>query len=161
MATKSMARPTGKLGVFLAGSGVGAAAEYLLDPERGRRRRHVLRDQAIAKLRHGSREAERRAHDVAHKARGVVAEATPPGRDSSELNDPTLAAKVESELFRPADAPKGSININVEKGVVYLRGQVESQEQMDGLLARTRDVDGVTQVENLLHLPGSPPPHKI
>jgi hypothetical protein len=142
------------MGVFLAGSGAGAASEYLLDPEQGKRRRHQLRDQTLAKLRRGSREAERLAYDVAHRAQGAVAEATPSGRDPSELNDPALAAKVESELFRPADTPKGSINLNVEHGVVYLRGEVESREQLESLLTRARAVDGVKEVESLLHLPG-------
>lgn len=89
---------------------------------------------------------------------GVAADATPPGRDSSELNDPALAAKVESELFRPADAPKDTVDVNVEDGVVYLRGEVPSREQLEDLIARAQAVDGVVRAEGLLHLPGEPAP---
>lgn len=147
MATKRRA-----LLAFGAGAALGAAGEYMLDPGAGRRRRHMARDRTMAKLRRASREAERRAHRAADMAQGLAAEATPPGRDSSELNDPALAAKVESELFRPADAPKGSVDVNVEEHVVFLRGEVERGEQVEELVARARRIDGVAAVENRLHV---------
>jgi osmotically-inducible protein OsmY len=156
-----MSNGRGRLANFAAGALAGAAAEHLFDPDNGRRRRHMIRDQAMAKLRRGSREAEERAHYVTNKARGAVAEAVPVGHhDPSLLNDPALTAKVESELFRPADAPKGSVDVNVEYGVLYLRGEVESQERMDELVARAERIDGITEVEPLLHLPGEPPKMK-
>ena len=43
-------------------------------------------------------------------------------------------------------------------GVVQLRGEVESQELIDDLVARARSVQGVVRVENLLHVPGTPAP---
>jgi BON domain len=149
---------TGTLAAFFAGTGAGAAAEYLLDPHDGRRRRHQVRDQAAAKLRRRSREAGRKAHYMAGKARGVAAHAVPHESEGHELNDPALAAKVESELFRPANAPKGSVDVNVVGGVVYLRGALPSREQINELIHRARKVDGVQGVESLLHLPGEPAP---
>jgi osmotically-inducible protein OsmY len=65
---------------------------------------------------------------------------------------------VETELFRPADVPKGQINVNVENGVVVLRGEVDSWDMVDDLVGRAREVQGVRDVENLLHLPGQPAP---
>jgi osmotically-inducible protein OsmY len=56
--------------------------------------------------------------------------------------------------------PKGQINVNAERGVVVLRGQVERPELLEALEARVRNVKGVRAVENLLHLPGSPPPQR-
>jgi hypothetical protein len=73
-------------------------------------------------------------------------------------NDPTLARKVESELFRDGNVQKGSIDVNAQHGRVQLRGVAESQELIDDLVQRTRNVDGVRDVENLLHLPGSSAP---
>jgi len=140
--------------VFLAGSGAGAAAAYLLDPQQGKRRRHVIRDWTLARLRRRTREAGKKSRYMADKAQSVVAEAPVPGRDSSELNDPALAAKVESELFRPEGAPKGSVDVNVEDRVVYLRGEVADRSQLEELIARAQAVDGVARAENLLHLPG-------
>lgn len=150
----------GRLATFAAGTSAGVAAEYLLDPEQGKRRRHMVRDRAISMLRRGSRETERQARYMAGKAQGTVAEATPPGRDSSELNDPALEAKVESELFRPAGAPKDSVSVNVENGVVFLRGEVDSCQMLDEVLGEARAIDGVSRVESLLHLPGEPAPRK-
>jgi hypothetical protein len=141
----------------LAAFGAGAAVEYLLDPADGRRRRQMILDMASARLRGSSREAERRARYAAGKATGVVAEATPPGRDSSELNDPALARKVESELFRPPDAPKGAVDVNVEAGVVVLRGALDSEERIEELVKRAEGIDGVAKVRSELYLGGEQP----
>jgi hypothetical protein len=74
------------------------------------------------------------------------------------MDDVTLANKVETELFRPADAPKGSVNVNVVDGVVYLRGEVKRPEQINELEQRTRQIPEVRDVENLLHLRKTPAP---
>ncbi len=79
-------------------------------------------------------------------------------RPAHDYDDQTLKAKVETELFRAADAPKGQVAVNAQHGVVQLRGEVGSPELIDELVARARAVQGVREVENLLHLPGSPAP---
>jgi osmotically-inducible protein OsmY len=156
-----MARGRGRLAAFAVGAGAGAAAEYLLDPNNGRRRRHVIRDKARSRVRRAEREARERAHYMANKAKGVVAEVSPVGHhDPSQLNDPALAAKAESELFRPQDAPKGSVNLNVEYRVLYLRGEVENLVRMEDLVERAERIEGIDKVESLLHLPGEPPKMK-
>jgi osmotically-inducible protein OsmY len=71
-----------------------------------------------------------------------------------EYDDVTLAHKVETELFRDADVPKGQINVNAQDGVVQLRGEIPDQEMIDDLVERTRNIQGVRDVENLLHPPG-------
>lgn len=75
--------------------------------------------------------------------------------DPEPLNDPTLARKVESEIFRSAEAPKGRVDVNAENGVVYLRGEVDDEAAIEALVAATRDVEGVERVESLLHTPGT------
>jgi osmotically-inducible protein OsmY len=77
-----------------------------------------------------------------------------------DLNDPALARKVESEIFRPADAPKSDVSVNVEYGVVFLRGQVRDDAQAKALEKAARSVKGVKDVQNLLHAPGEPAPAK-
>jgi len=72
-------------------------------------------------------------------------------RDPGDLNDPALARKVESEIFSGDDVPKDSINVNAENGVVYLRGEAGSQEQVEQLGKAARAVGGVREVKNLLH----------
>ena len=150
-----------KAPVFVAGA-VGAAGAYFFDPDTGNRRRAVARDRVTAFFRQRGRDASRFARTGAQQAKGraegAVAEATPsPPKD---LNDPALENKVQSEIFRAADAPKGEVNVNVENGVVYLRGQVDSAEQIEKLVDATHAVEGVRGVENLLHTPGESPPTK-
>ena len=78
----------------------------------------------------------------------------------SQYDDVTLARKVETEIFRDADAPKGDVVVNAEHGVVFLRGQVKDSGQIKELEEAARSVDGVKGVETLLHTPGTPAPMK-
>jgi BON domain len=75
------------------------------------------------------------------------------------LDDVTLTRKVETEIFRDRDAPKGRVSVNTENGVVYLRGELEP-EQIRHLVDAAGRVDGVQRVESLLHPPGTPAPHR-
>jgi osmotically-inducible protein OsmY len=146
---------------FVAGAAAGAAGAYFLDPESGRRRRNQARDQGAAKAREAAGEASRRASYAAGKAQGAVANVTPtpPGEGKlSDVDDAALAHKVETEIFRPSDAPKGSVNVNAQDGVVYLRGEIADQGWIDRLVSDASKVDGVRRVENLLHRPGETAP---
>jgi osmotically-inducible protein OsmY len=109
---------------------------------------------AISWLAKNKDTAKAYADRYAGKAKG----AAPGGREPAEerLNDPALARKVESEIFRDDALPKGSISVNAEYGVIYFRGEVPSQDVMEELTKRARGVDGVRAVENLTHLPGEP-----
>jgi osmotically-inducible protein OsmY len=60
---------------------------------------------------------------------------------------------VKSEIFEPAEAPKASVKVNVENGVVYLRGEVKRPDEIRKLVKGAGAVDGVRGVENLLHTP--------
>lgn len=141
----------------VAGVAAGAAGAYFLDPEQGSRRRHIARDKATSLFRRGAGEAQRKARYAGGKAAGKVQQATPSARDPKrDLNDPALARKVESEIFRGDDAPKGKVVVNVEEGVVYLRGEVDSPGQAGALAQAARRVDGVEDVQSLLHLPSEP-----
>jgi osmotically-inducible protein OsmY len=128
---------------FLAGAAVGAAAAYFLDPQGGARRRHETRDKTLSTV----------------KSRGAVHSVAPsmPGQGEAP-DDVTLARKVETEIFRSADAPKGAVSVNAENGVVFLRGVVEDRDWIERLGSEAKQVDGVKEVRNLLHLPGTDAP---
>jgi hypothetical protein len=79
-------------------------------------------------------------------------------RSPKPVDDVTLAQQVQSELFREESAPKGQISVNAANGVVQLRGEVEQPELIGELVQRARSVQGVRDVENLLHLPGQEAP---
>ena len=126
----------------------------LLDPDSGRRRRHLARDRALSLIRHGAdrtrREAEYRTGQVEGKLEAVKSKTAP---EKPAPNDHALAERVTSEIFRPEDAPKGSVNISVENGIVYLRGEVKRPDEIRKLVKDAGAVDGVRGVENLLHAP--------
>jgi osmotically-inducible protein OsmY len=141
----------------MLGAIVGAAAQYFLDPLGGSRRRSVATDKAGKYARQAGSEAASKAEYAAGVAKGAAVEAakaaSPGGTGSDELNDPALARKVESEIFRAADAPKGEVDVNVENHVVYLRGQVDA-ETADRLVSEAEKVEGVERVESLLETAG-------
>jgi gas vesicle protein len=63
-------------GGTLAGLVTGAALMYLLDPERGRRRRAVARDKITSNLRRLRRAAEAKARDLRNRTEGAIAESS-------------------------------------------------------------------------------------
>jgi osmotically-inducible protein OsmY len=78
-------------------------------------------------------------------------------RSRGENDDVTLARKVETHIFRPHDAPKGDVSVDVEAGVVYLRGVADAQWSAR-FAAGAQEVPGIVGVKNLLHPPGTPAP---
>jgi len=143
--------------LFALAGAIGAALAYFFDPDNGRRRRKQL----FQRTGKAARQAGKRAGDAAAKAEGVKQKATHrKEREKPQPDDATPARKVESEIFRDADIPKGKINVNVEDGVVYLRGELEQPDLIEDLGSQARKVQGVRDVENLLHAPGEEAPTK-
>jgi len=94
----------------------------------------------------------RRARALAGRIYGLVP------RPRGDVDDVTLTHKVQSELFGSDDRVRGSVVVNTANGVVQLRGEVGSTELIEELVARTRRVGGVKDVESLLHVPGTDAP---
>lgn len=80
-------------------------------------------------------------------------------RPDRQYDEVTLARKVETEIFRPAGAPKGTVDVNVHEDVVELRGVVARAELIRELEDAAAAVEGVGRVENLLHTPGEAARH--
>jgi osmotically-inducible protein OsmY len=129
----------------------GAALSYFFDPDNGRRRRKVAADRlAGLSRRHGKRVIKgTTAQAKALKQKGTHLREEP----KPQPDDVTLARKVETEIFRDAEVPKGKINVNAENGKVVLRGEVDSAELIEDLVDKARKVQGVQEVESLLHTP--------
>ena len=141
------------------GLALGALLEYFLDPRVGRRRRHRTRDRALSRLRRGERRALIRARRAESHTIGIARRTINARRRAEEpLDDVTLAQKVESQLFRRANVPKGQVSVNAEEGVVFLRGVMERQDDIERMADEARRIDGVRAVENLVHPPGTPAP---
>ena len=141
---------------FALGAAAGAAAAHFLDPDSGRRRRHMARDQAASRATSAASAMQTRAQYTAGQVQGAAHAVTPHRHEP--MDDMTLADRVRSEIFRDHDAPKGSVSVDVQSGVAYLRGEVADQTWIDRLGTSTRRVEGITGVKNLLHAPGTPTP---
>lgn len=139
----------------------GAVMALAFDPERGRGRRIQTMDRAAGTLRRTGRAARRAGRMVGATAAGLGARATHLASGSAPENDATLAHKVQSELFRDPEIPKGRININAEKGCIVLRGVADSPAQIEMIELRVRDIGGVQDVRNLLHLENTPAPDDL
>jgi hypothetical protein len=135
---------------FLRLAAIGAALAYFFDSQNGARRRAVARDKALAFFRGRGRGAAQFGSAAGAHAYGAKQKVMHLRDEPKDYDDQTLKAKVETELFRPEDAPKGQVDVNVENGVVFLRGEVDRPELVSDLESTVRKVQGVRDVENLL-----------
>jgi hypothetical protein len=143
---------------FGIGAAIALLGAWFLDPSSGKRRRHVTRDRVLAFFRGGGRKTARMGRVVSAHSYGVVQKATHLREQPKDFDDATLKAKVETAIFRDADSPKGSVDVNAQHGIVQLRGEVQTPELIEELVERTRKIQGVREVENLLHLPRTEAP---
>ena len=146
------------MGVFALGGALGVLLAYFFDPENGKRRRHVTLDRAAGLVRSSGRQAARAGRGVAAEAYSFSQKAQHLREEPKEFDDATLTDKIRSEVFRDPGVPKGKLNVNVQDGVVQLRGEVPRAELIEELVAETRKVQGVRDVESLLHVPGTAAP---
>ena len=145
---------------WLLAMAVGAVLAYFLDRDRGRGRRNTAVDRAGAALRRGGSRLVKWRRTVVDRQATVLGQRMAPSQIEGvePPNDATLAQKVETEVFGEFQPLKGRLNINAERGVIVLRGEVDSQDHIAAIEAAARAVAGVQDVRNLLHLPGTPAP---
>jgi BON domain-containing protein len=137
---------------------VGALIAYFFDPDRGRGRRIKARDMIAARLRRAGRLLGRRARYAEGVVDGAVARLR--GGPAEPADDWLLEERVRTELLSDADVPKGRITVDVENGVVILRGEIDDPAQAGRIERRAREIPGVGAVRSLLHPAGTPAPNK-
>jgi BON domain len=138
---------------FIVGVAAGAAGMYFLDPDRGRSRSTRVR----AQLAKRGRQLQRRRDQVLRYEAGVEEglRHPPPG---PPVDDLTLVDRVKSELGHAL--PRERVSLDVADGVLELRGELDSNADIERLIDQVCAVPGVTSVVSLLHLPGQPAPNK-
>jgi osmotically-inducible protein OsmY len=135
-----------KKGVALVGgAGLGAALMYLFDPDRGKRRRALIRDKVEAASNKLSDKADKMQRDLRNRAYGVVAETKSIFRHD-EVPDNVLVDRVRSRLGR-IPVHIGAFDISARDGVVTLRGQILADE-LPTVLRAARFVRGVKGIDN-------------
>jgi hypothetical protein len=138
---------------LIAGMIVGAGAMYLLDPDRGPRRRSLLRDRG-AHLGHKLGDGlAATARDVRNRSAGAAAGLRSRFRDE-QVDDAILHDRVRSAIGRVSAHP-GAMTVTVSQGRVTLSGNVLVDEVND-LIGRVERVRGVGEVRNELAMHRTP-----
>jgi hypothetical protein len=128
---------------------LGAAGMYFSDPERGRRRRALARDQARHFGTTAVRAADIAARDLSNRLAGMSARTRKMfQRQNASADDRVVAERVRAALGRAVSHPH-AIEVAAQQGRIVLRGPILAQET-DGLLAAVHAVPGVTGVEDQL-----------
>jgi hypothetical protein len=135
--------------LLAGGIGLGAALMYILDPDRGRRRRALLRDQLLSAAHRAPDVVGTAARDLSNRARGLAAEAGSMF-SSDEVSDDVLVARVRSKMGRVVSHPH-AVEVTADQGRVTLSGPVLARE-VGELLSCASRVSGVTGVENRLEV---------
>ncbi|OWW19756.1 SRPBCC family protein [Noviherbaspirillum denitrificans] len=138
-------------GKWLAGAAIGAAAMYLSDPERGKRRRALIRDKAVHTAHLSSDAIGTASRDFANRMQGMRAKT---GRLFSRrgrtTDDQQLVERVRSRVGRAVSHPH-AIKVHAQDGNIILSGPVFAHEK-DQLLMAVRTVSGVRGIDDALQV---------
>jgi osmotically-inducible protein OsmY len=142
-----MKRETGL--TLLYGIGIGATLMYILDPDRGGRRRALIRDKAVRASNKTQEFVGKMSRDLSNRAQGLVAE-TKNMFSRETVSDETLVEHIRVELGRHPVHHR-AIEITANQGSVTLRGPALASE-VDELLSAVSSVRGVMEVDNQLEV---------
>jgi uncharacterized membrane protein len=134
-------------GRLITGVVVGAGAMYLLDPDRGARRRSLLRDQGVRASHKLADGMSATARDARNRAAGAAAELRSRFRHD-QVDDEVLHERVRSAIGRVVSHPS-AIMVTASDGAVILSGDILEAE-VDELVRRVGQVRGVQEVRNEL-----------
>ena len=141
---------------FGAGLGLGTGLMFLLDPDRGKRRRALLRDKCVSAARKTGEGFEVTARDLRNRTQGIVTDIQ--SRFSSEpVDDAVLVDRVRSKLGRIVSHPS-AVHVTAQNGNVTLGGPILTAEVPE-LLACVNRVNGVNEVINNLETHDEPGNH--
>jgi hypothetical protein len=132
---------------FFTGFGVGAGVMYMLDPDRGKRRRALVRDQVVHASNAGREALGKASRDLRNRAIGVVAETKALFSDE-HVPDPVLVDRIRACLGRYPIHHR-TIQLDAEGGIVTLSGETLAKE-VDTLVDAVLCVRGVNEVVNNL-----------
>jgi gas vesicle protein len=135
--------------LFGTGIGLGTAAMFLLDPDRGKRRRALVRDKFALATRKTGDCIEVTAHDLRNRTRGTIA-AIQSRLSSEQPNDSVLVDRVRSRIGRIVSHP-AAIEVTAQNGNVTLSGPVLADE-VPHLLSCVKWIHGVQDVSNNLEV---------
>lgn len=140
---------------LLNGLLLGAGLMYYLDPDRGRRRRAMVRDQMVHYGHKADRAMDTAARDIRNRAVGVASEARGRIRGGDDAPPSVVEARVRSALGRAVSHP-GALGASADQdGRVTLTGPVLTDE-VDRVIAAVESVRGVRDVIDRMEVHESP-----
>jgi uncharacterized membrane protein len=133
--------------------GIGAGLMYFFDPDRGRRRRALVRDHFFGAVNDFNDFIDVTRRDFEHRVQGQIAEIGSMFAGDG-ADDRVLAERVRARMGRLVSHPK-AIEVEAHDGRVTLHGPVLAHE-VPGLLAAVHSVRGVRATENQLEVHEQP-----
>jgi len=127
----------------VAGIATGATLMYLLDPDRGRRRRALLRDKVTRAAHVGADAIGVAGRDLSHRTAGAAARLQR-AVVHEPVDDDVLAERVRAQLGRYVSHPR-ALEVSASGGVVTLRGPI-LQAEVSRLLRAIERIRGVREV---------------
>ena len=127
---------------------LGALAMYVLDPDKGKRRRAIARDKARSYVQDARDAVGVTRRDVAHRLQGLRARARRLVWQEPTPDDLQLIERVRARLGRLVSHPHAS-QVGARRGHVTLSGPILERE-VEPLLTAVRNVWGVSDVEDRL-----------
>src|SRR5438132_14240443 len=124
---------------FAKGVGIGAGLMYAFDPDQGRRRRAMVRDQIVGAYCDCEEGLDAAWRDVQNRLQGISA-GWRSLFEGDQASDDVVRERVRSKLGRYVSHPS-SIEVSVEGGRVTLSGPVLASE-VENLIACVRSVRG-------------------
>jgi osmotically-inducible protein OsmY len=125
---------------------------FLLDPDRGARRRALVRDKSVKLLRRSGRGIQDRGEDIGNRIAGAAAETR--GRLKDSPTNRQLEERVRAELGHHVEHAK-AIDVIADDGFVTLSGDVLRAELND-VLETVRTVRGVKDIRSEMQVRNTP-----
>lgn len=132
---------------WLCGAICGAGTMYFFDPEQGRRRRALLRDQVDRMAHRLPEDLDAAWRDLTNRAYGTVAEVGS-SFSAHDDSDEVVRQRVRTKAGRFVTHPS-ALEVDVTDGCVTLRGPILASE-VQSLIQAVRWVRGVCSIDNQL-----------
>ena len=129
------------------GLGVGAGAMFLYDPNRGKARRHQLRDQARSAIRTTAETVSKSVEDVGNRAKGAALGARNKlAGCTTDVPDAKLAGRIRAKLGH-LSREAGKVRIDVRSGTVAIYGHVD-EPGFEKVVSELAAIPGVVSIDD-------------
>jgi hypothetical protein len=137
-----------KLTSLLEGLALGAGLMYLMDPQSGRRRQAMAKDQLQKQMKSKQAAIGVMQRDFMNRSRGMVTQFKAARTKGDIAADEIVCARIRSAMGRCCSHPK-SVHCEVHNGEVTLTGQILTTE-VQPVVQCVKSTRGVTKVVNNL-----------